>query len=144
MPRRDNANTNAQYLEQLQEEFKDFEKEEKDLFIEKGKNYQEARNALIKMRSKSIVFGENEKNLLKNDFHLIDQNFIWLPALACTQNPENQEDVIGFAISNCPVKYLYSFGTLLSDQQQRILQLVSQSTLFTTNASHSSTTFSQE
>ena len=39
MSRRDSANRNAQYLEQLQKEFKDFRKDEvKDLFTEKSKN----------------------------------------------------------------------------------------------------------
>ncbi|CAL2046287.1 unnamed protein product [Caenorhabditis brenneri] len=58
MPRRDNAKSNAQYLSRLQEEFEDFSKiAVKDIFMEKGMNYQEAKIFLLKMRSR-----ENKEN----------------------------------------------------------------------------------
>ncbi|CAL2046288.1 unnamed protein product [Caenorhabditis brenneri] len=78
MSRRDSANRNAQYLEQLQKEFKDFRKDEvKDLFTEKSKNYQDTKNALMKMRSKNNKENKSSKpNEICSEIDGIEANFL--------------------------------------------------------------------
>ncbi|CAL2046929.1 unnamed protein product [Caenorhabditis brenneri] len=80
MTPRNNTRLSAQYLKRLQDEFKDFPKNEvKDLFTEKGNNFQISRNALLKMRSKgkenesSSKIGGLGPNLLKS--YLGQENF---------------------------------------------------------------------